>query len=706
MVFLARLKKVSLAPNNRYLLAVAQDENNVANLWWFRSLKWFQQELGRSTYWYIYGKPQLRNNRFNFTHPDIWPASDPYADRDYSQPEEDLASEGKLGIVPAYRPLAGLSGQARARLVRHIAENLKDAPPLFPDDILRNNGLAQPIKLLSVVHGPPRDARGKLPKPRESRAWQGLSTLELAFWRLVILASSPEGLKSQAPHKPDPRAMAAVAKMWEILPFEPSPEQSRVTMEILSDMASPRPMSRLLQGEVGCGKTAVAAATAVAALALGQQVALMAPTEVLIRQHHEFFLKLGEALGFQVHFLAGKQRAAERRAILDSLETGAPSVTVGTHALSFPAARIPKLALAIIDEQHRFGVKQRLALRDKCPGVNILSLSATPIPSSLATILYGDSAISSMTGILPGRPRAITRVFAPHETSLARNILADMVRGGEQAFVVCPMIETQPTAKAALKAASDVDNYAQEEEFPMPLWPGNYVTAAAPPEVPGTGKRPMTKPATGSSAGPGAKKAGGRPEVKKVAQEIQSLLPGHKVGLLHGRLSPEEKQEAMANFKGGLVRVLVATTMVEVGVDVPAANVMLIEGADWFGLAQLHQLRGRVGRGGGQGHFFLVPSGMPNEVAQARLEAIEAYHDGYRLAELDLKLRGPGEELGLRQSGWPRLDFAKLPNDLRLLPKAFALAQELWLNRHRWVPQLSECLEIARKELAQDDGHG
>ncbi|MDR1309726.1 MAG: DEAD/DEAH box helicase, partial [Deltaproteobacteria bacterium] len=532
ILFLGQKRGLSLAPSSRFLKAEMACGDLVANLWWFNALQHFQAELRKADFFHVYGRPQFRNGRWNLTHPEFWPA-----------PSQDVPPSAIMGVFPAYDPLGGLSGPFRRKLVAQIVDDIGLAPPLFPPAVLAAHGLAQPASLLSTVHQPPAGARGRLPRPRESRAWRALSTLELAFWRLIILSAGPGPGPAGTPVDPPPAVAAAVAGLWDSLPFRPSPEQERVTREILSDLLAPRPMNRLLQGEVGSGKTAVAAALAVSCLAQGRQVALMAPTEILARQHHDF---LG-GLGLPVHFLTGREPQAARRKILASLASGAPSLAIGTQALASPGTVFADLGLAIIDEQHRFGVKQRLALRGKSPGVNLLSLSATPIPSSLATILYGDMDISSMAGILPGRSRALTTVFGPSQAAEARSRLADLVREGQQAFVVCPRIE-----------AGDADP--------------------------------------------------GRPEAARLFSVIRGLLPDHEAGLLHGRLAADERARAMADFRSGRLRVLVATSMVEVGVDVPAANVMLVEGADFFGLAQLHQLRGRVGRGGGQGHFLLVPS--------------------------------------------------------------------------------------------------
>jgi ATP-dependent DNA helicase RecG len=527
----------------------------------------------------------------------------------------------------------------------------------------------------------------------------------------VIASSNPEPQSLLETKEPDRQTLQAIDRMWGYMPFEPSPEQKRVTAEILKDLAQDEPMNRLLQGEVGSGKTAVAASAILAVLTSGRQAALMAPTEILARQHLEFFTNLGDKLGFEVNFLVGSQRLSERKIVLERISQNQPSLTIGTHSLSFPSVRFSDLALAVIDEQHRFGVKQRLALRNKRPGVNLLSLSATPIPASLSTILYGDMNISSMVGTLPGRSPSITKVFEPNDITSARALLAKLVRAGQRAFVVCPrIVKTQEKAdvrgdtKGNREDSLDTEkgrflfqdvgqNDDQYDDYDEDLSDESEESGQASESE---GSRSIRR-----SSGRGAK-SNLRTQVLVVAKELKELLPEVDIRVLHGRLTTQEKLSAIADFKSGQTRVLVSTTIVEVGVDIPEANIMMVEGAEFFGLAQLHQLRGRVGRGGGQGYFLLLPASQPNEIALARLKAIETHHNGYELAEMDLKLRGPGEELGLKQSGWPKLDYVKLPTDLALLPKAYELAKKLLDNRDLWGPELTECVKIAKNELTKD----
>ncbi|MDR1052119.1 MAG: DEAD/DEAH box helicase [Deltaproteobacteria bacterium] len=717
----------------KYFQAVMTDGDDNVALWWFNAGQYFEDKFRTGSYFYCFGAVKYRGRAANLYHPEIQPASEHDFDRGrlrggmgdpggrpFEEASErqsrDRAAGGvparpsPLGVTPFYRPIGTLNPQARRALMEMILDRLPAGPPAFlPEACLKKHRLKDPLECLRTIHRPPSDCAGPLPAPWQTRAHKNLRLLEMAFWRLVVLLARPPkipvppGGAGPAVWNED-RARAAAAglaasRFWEAMPFEASPEQTRACAEILADIASPRPMSRLLQGEVGCGKTAVAGAAAAAALSAGGQAALMAPTEILARQHHDFFKKHEGALGGPVYFLTGGLPAGERRRVLEALAAGGPSLTVGTHALARPAAVFQNLTLAVVDEQHRFGVRQRLALRQKSRDVDLLAMSATPIPGSLAAILYADTDVSSMTGVLPGRSAPETVVHDFSEAEQAYRRLADLVARGEQAFVVCPRIESdkddgredpeeKPPAPRPAGTASifrDLDGYSI---FPA----GAAMSAAGPGGSSSSGGPPPPPPVP---AGPAP-----RPEVAKVAAKIRALLPRAKIGSLHGRLAPEKRDEAVRGFRDGSVRVLVATTMVEVGVDVPAANVMLVAGAEYFGLAQLHQLRGRVGRGGGRGVFLLLPAGEPSPVARERFKAIEESHDGYALAEKDLELRGPGEELGLRQSGWPRMDAARLPRDLPLLPRALELAKDLLDCRDSWEDDFLQAVLAAKDELS------
>ncbi|MDR2387993.1 MAG: DEAD/DEAH box helicase [Deltaproteobacteria bacterium] len=692
VVFIGVIEKISFAPHGRSLKAVVNCQDMSASLWWFRRFDYMKRFLRQGGTYLICGKAHFRAGWLNFSHPELWPLKPGY----YGQVDiELLHQDPRLGIIPVYSPWMGLTTNLRKKINESIIDHVRHYPPLFPPEVLRPYGLGQPIELLSIVHKPPRNVKGKLPRPRESRAWSQLATLELAFWRLLIASFLPESQEDLSLVTIKAEVISAVERLWASLPFRPSSEQLRVTQEILLDLAVELPMNRLLQGEVGSGKTAVIAAAALSEMAQGRQVALMAPTSILAQQHLAFFERLGQELGFEVNYVSGTQSKAERKAVLHNLASGRPSLTVGTHALSTPYVIFKNLSLAIIDEQHRFGVKQRLALRDKCPKVNLLTVSATPIPASLANILYGDLKISSMVGILPGRQPALTKVFPARELDQARAALVKLVRAGHQAFVVCSRIKSSQLGKNKGRNDYGSDHgQSSEQKYQYNQW-HNYWTEGENELATKKFKLDyIDKPSL-------LDESALRPEVETVTKELRELMPEVEIGQLHGQLNQEQRLLAMEAFRNGQSRVLVATSMVEVGVDIPGANVMMVEGADYFGLAQLHQLRGRVGRGGKASFFILVAGEKQSILTRERLKAIETNNDGYRLAELDLKLRGPGEELGLRQSGWPKLDFVKLPRDLGLLDKAIKLAKDLWDKRALWPWELEVCLNTAREEMIQ-----
>jgi ATP-dependent DNA helicase RecG len=407
------------------------------------------------------------------------------------------------------------------------------------------------------------------------------------------------------------------------LPFALTRAQQRVLEEIVNDLRQPVPMSRLLQGDVGSGKTVVALAAMLVAAAGGGQAALMAPTEILAEQHYRGIAELianfepaSHDPGFAVHLLTGSTPSAERDVIYDQISSGEARLVVGTHALIQENVEFQDLRLAIIDEQHRFGVQQRAALRDKATGnPHLMVMSATPIPRSLALTLYGDLDLSVIDEMPPGRQKIITDWLSALERERAYSFVRSQIEQGRQAFVICPLVEESDK----VEAKSAVEEHARLQEY---------------------------------------------------------IFPDLRLGLLHGRMKAEEKDEVMRQFRVGELDILVSTSVVEVGIDVPNASVMLVEGANRFGLAQLHQFRGRVGRGEHQSYCLLLADASTPD-AEARLRAISETNDGFRLAEEDLKLRGPGEFFGTRQSGLPDIKLAKL-GDVRLLEMARSEAKTIF----------------------------
>lgn len=406
-----------------------------------------------------------------------------------------------------------------------------------------------------------------------------------------------------------------IDEFYRILPFQLTGAQKRVINDILNDLQRPIPMNRLVQGDVGSGKTVVAVVACLAAIQAGYQAAIMAPTEVLAEQHYRKMVSWFNLLHLPVELLTGSTKTAKRREIHAQLETGELSLLVGTHALIQDTVNFHRLGLVVIDEQHRFGVEQRAKLQQKGQNPHVLTMTATPIPRTLALTLHGDLDVSQIDELPPGRKPIQTTMVTGKERMQAYDLLRREIAQGRQVYVVLPLVEE--SEKLDLKSAI--------EEF----------------------------------------------------QELQTnVFPEYQIGLLHGRLSSAEKDEAITRFRDNKTQILVSTTVVEVGVDVPNATVMLIEHADRFGLSQLHQLRGRVGRGGAQS-FCLLMTNTKTEAARQRLKVLEQSQDGFFIAEMDLRFRGPGEVLGMRQSGLPDFALASLVEDQAVLEQAREAAERI-----------------------------
>ncbi len=526
-------------------------------------------------------------------------------------------------LPQAYLRKAVLGGLGRADL----SETL---PPGFAERI----GLAAGWGLreaLDFLHHPRPDVSMAALEDRSHPAWQRLKAEELLAQQLSQLQSKRERDALRAPQ------LSAIPgglheQLLAVLPFQLTNAQRRVCEEIARDLARPVPMHRLLQGDVGSGKTVVAALSAAIAIDAGWQCALMAPTEILAEQHFRKLIGWLEPLlaprGKRVAWLTGSQKKKERTQMLEHIASGEAALVVGTHAVIQDQVQFKNLALAIIDEQHRFGVAQRLALRDKLQAddqePHLLMMSATPIPRTLAMSYYADLDVSTIDELPPGRTPIVTKVIADSRRDQVIERIRAQLDEGRQVYWVCPLIEESE--------ALDLTN------------------------------------ATATH------------------QALSESLPGVLVGLLHSRMPVAEKKAVMALFEAGQMGVLVSTTVIEVGVDVPNASLMVIEHAERFGLSQLHQLRGRVGRGAAASACVLLYSpgenGRLGETARARLKAMAETNDGFEIARRDLEIRGPGEFLGARQSGAPLLRFADLETDRHLLEAVRALAPAM-LDRHR-----------------------
>ncbi|WP_164979882.1 ATP-dependent DNA helicase RecG [Aeromonas veronii] len=534
---------------------------------------------------------------------------------------EEQAGQTEEALTPVYPTTEGLrqltlrnlTDQALAQLDLYGVEELLPAG-LYPHQI----ELAAALKLL---HRPPPSVALPLLESGQHPAQQRLVLEELLAHNLSVLKVRAQAQTQLARAlKPAPEL---VEQLLGALPFKPTGAQSRVVAEISKDLQQSHPMMRLVQGDVGSGKTLVAALAALQAIGNGWQVGLMAPTELLAEQHAINFAKWLEPLGIGVGWLAGKQKGKAREESLAAIADGSVKMVVGTHAIFQEQVVFQRLALVIIDEQHRFGVHQRLALREKGEREGVhphqLIMTATPIPRTLAMTAYADLDTSIIDELPPGRT-PITTVALPDSR---RGDVIERVKlactEGKQAYWVCTLIEESEVLEC--QAAEDT------------------------------------------------------------AAELQNLLPGLHIGLVHGRMRPVEKQRVMEEFKAGILQLLVATTVIEVGVDVPNASLMIIENPERLGLAQLHQLRGRVGRGAVASHCVLLYHAPLSKTAQSRLGVLRETNDGFLIAQRDLELRGPGELLGTRQTGLADLKIADLVRDQPLIPQVQKMARFL-MDRH------------------------
>jgi ATP-dependent DNA helicase RecG len=544
-------------------------------------------------------------------------------DRLMVQPEIEILSTEEEGeeslhtgrIVAVYEAAGKISTRIFRKLLHRI---LNEAP--MPDDELPASVRAH-VKLPSLataireIHLPSGDTDVRLLNEFRSPAQCRLIFDEF-FWLECGLALKKSKAKAATGIEfvITDRVREQVKQM---LPFKPTNAQRRVMQEIAQDMKRPHPMNRLLQGDVGSGKTIVAAQAAVIAIENGYQVAMLAPTEILASQHYGYFKKLMERIGYPVALLTGSASAREKQQLKKLLSEGYLKVVVGTHALLQEDVEFQNLGLAIVDEQHRFGVRQRWELfrKGKKDQADALVMTATPIPRTLALTVYGDLDVSTIDELPPGRKPIITKHVTEAAVEGVYSFIAQQIASGRQAYVVYPVVEETETL--AVKAAEQMHEHLSQKVFPQ-----------------------------------------------------------FRADLLHGRMSPEDKDAAMQRFQAGVTQILVATTVIEVGVDVPNASVIVIEQAERFGLAQMHQLRGRVGRGPYQSYCVLV-TGKLNQIAKERIRTLVDSNDGFYIADMDMKLRGPGEFFGTKQSGVPGLRLADLLRDTDILEQARAEARAL-----------------------------
>lgn len=521
--------------------------------------------------------------------------------------ESEFAPGGITGrIIPIYPMTAGLSQKPVMAAVRQALDACaQELPDVIPEDIREKYKLAQNTYAYENIHFPPDFE--SLEIARRRLVFEELFLLACAMGKIKGRHNKTEGIKMSP---------LSLDEFWNSLPFSPTGAQMRAVQDAMRDMQSGRAMNRLVQGDVGSGKTLVAAALIWYARKNGKASAFMAPTEILAEQHFETLSRMLGGFGIVTGKLTGSMSAKEKREIKALLKTGEIDLIIGTHALFSDDVEYSNLGLIITDEQHRFGVNQRSALISKGDSPHVLVMSATPIPRTLALIIYGDLDISIIDELPPGRQKVDT--FAVNESYRRRlyAFIEKLVREGRQVFVVCPMIEENDETESSLKSA-------QEH-----------------------------------------------------AATLQKFFPGLKVACVHGKMKPREKNDIMSTFVAGDIDILVSTTVIEVGVDVPNASLIIVENAERFGLSQLHQLRGRVGRGEHKSYCVLI-SDADNEEAKSRFKIMTETNDGFKISEEDLRLRGPGDFFGSRQHGLPAMHVADLCLDMSVLQTAQDAAKEL-----------------------------
>ncbi len=555
------------------------DESDMLSVVWYNQ-PWLKETLVPGREFCLYGKVEARFGELQLVCPAF--------------------ESGEARLKPVYKPLPGVTQHALEQAIQ-AALDAQDGqyPEPLPESLRRQYGLCERNYALRNAHMP-LDADA-LAAARRRLAFEELLFFQVGLW--LMRGTKREGIQMDAP---DTRA----EEYWRTLPFAPTNAQKRVLREVLSDLRAPFPMARLVQGDVGSGKTAIAFAAMYAAVKAGFQCALMAPTEILASQHYESAKAMLEPLGISCGLLTGSLTPKNKRLAHEAIASGAWQAVIGTHALITEGVSYNHLGLVITDEQHRFGVRQRTLLAEKGASPNVLVMSATPIPRTLSLILYGDLDISIVDELPPGRTPVQTRIVPERKRHDMYGFLRDQVHAGRQIYVVCPLIEESEAVDA--------------------------------------------KPA------------------EIIYEDLRTKdLPDLRIALVHGRMKPADKEHILSEFHAGRIDVLVSTTVIEVGVNVPNASVMVIENAERFGLAQLHQLRGRVGRGAALSYCFLMAE--PNE----RLRLLTRTNDGFEIAQRDMELRGPGELLGQRQSGVMALGAGAALSDTALLKETHDAARTL-----------------------------
>ncbi len=597
--------------------AVLVDGSGRMSLVWFNRVAWVQKFLAVGDIIAASAKPSFFRG-WQFQHPAVEKLAIDETEVDPNAPSgapEDLQYQGQVvPIYPGSEELrrAWLDSRALSRIVRGLFQRHTVAvPDPLPEELRRRHALVDLDLALRDVHL--GQGLAEVERARHRLKFEEFFLLELMLaWRKATVGRSEKGLQFN-------QDSGLVQRLLDSLPFQLTGDQRRAVDEIVRDMRSPHPMNRLVQGDVGCGKTLVALCAMLLCVDNGHQAALMAPTEILAEQHARTLIRLAEPLGVRVALLTGSRNGSARKRALLETASGMAQLIVGTHALIQDDVAYASLGLAIIDEQHRFGVEQRARLRRKSPVLDTLVMTATPIPRTLAIVGYGDMDLSVIRELPPGRQPITTVWRRENKREEIFRFVRQQVDKGAQAYVVYPLVEE--SEKLDLRAAEEAH-----------------------------------------------------------AELCATALHGVPTGLLHGRMKGPEKDAVMKAFLSGELRVLVSTTVIEVGVDNPRATLMVVEQAERFGLAQLHQLRGRVGRGEGKSWCILVAGPALSQEGRSRLETMAATQDGFLIAEADLRMRGTGDFFGTRQSGLPEFRIADILRDTDLLVEArdaaFGLVEE------------------------------
>lgn len=563
------------------------DGENVISVTIFNN-KYLAKSLRIYEDYYLYGKIEKSLLNFSMNSPKIEKA------------------ENILAIQPVYPAKEKLTSRSISKIMKTALDELGEIEETLDDEIMQKYSLISLDKAIRSIHFP-NSADDYLPA-RKRLIFEELLTLQLGLLKLKSNKKSETALVIKDDYS---------SEFEKLLPFNLTNAQKRTISECLQDMKSKYPCNRLVQGDVGSGKTAVAASLIYSVIKNGYQATMMAPTEILATQHYESLLKILAPAGINIRLLTGSTPAKEKKEIKKALFDGEIDLIIGTHALIQNDVEFKNLALVITDEQHRFGVKQRAQLAEKGEDVHTIVMSATPIPRTLGLILYGDLDISILDELPPGRQEIRTDVVDSRYHKRLYKFIKDAIARGEQCYIVCPAVEENETN---IKSAEELADELANGEF-----------------------------------------------------------KGYNLGILHGKMKPKDKEAIMKSFASGKVSLLVATTVVEVGVDVPNATIMVIENAERFGLSTLHQLRGRVGRGNKKSYCVLV-SDAKGETARERLMTMKKYSDGFKIADTDLKLRGPGDFFGSRQHGLPELKIADMVEDMDTLQNAQECAKSILRN--------------------------